>query len=216
MADESSTYFKVYKKKLKSIGCEVHFCGNGREALKLLTNNCYSLIVSEVQMPEMDGKELLTEIKRNYRKMKIVLMAGQSFTVQKFRLLGALDLLEQPVDTDILIKTVQNIAKEKRTSFRFPYQFSAIINQEIKAHSVNISCDGILLECDKMYEVGTEIDLELFVPETPYKCHNKATVQRLKILADSLFVAIYLSQPIGEFLVKTKKSILRRKNLITP
>ena len=35
---------------------------SGKEALELMSNNTYDMVLTDINMPEMDGKELLIEI----------------------------------------------------------------------------------------------------------------------------------------------------------
>jgi DNA-binding response OmpR family regulator len=51
----------------KELGHYFHIdsCHNGREAIRMLMNNDYHLVISDVMMPEMDGFSLLRLIKKN-------------------------------------------------------------------------------------------------------------------------------------------------------
>ncbi|NNE55138.1 MAG: response regulator transcription factor [Flavobacteriales bacterium] len=48
---------------------------NGLEALELLKNNEYDIVLSDINMPEMDGVELMKAIKSNYPDQKVVVLS---------------------------------------------------------------------------------------------------------------------------------------------
>ena len=61
---------------LEEGGHAVTCAANGREALKLLADGPYDLIVTDIVMPEVDGLELLTEVRKRYPDIKIIAVSG--------------------------------------------------------------------------------------------------------------------------------------------
>lgn len=86
---------------------------SGEEALKKVLNNDYSLIILDVQMPEMDGFEV-AEIVRGYSKSKdtpIIFLSAISKEkkfITKGYAAGAIDYITKPVDPDILLMKVKS------------------------------------------------------------------------------------------------------------
>jgi YesN/AraC family two-component response regulator len=63
---DDEKYFSMYLKILfEHNGFEVTDCSNGKEALELLQRKSFEFIVSDIQMPVMDGFEFLEEMKND-------------------------------------------------------------------------------------------------------------------------------------------------------
>jgi CheY-like chemotaxis protein len=57
-------------------GYQVSEATNGREALELLKMARFDIVISDIKMPEMDGMELLTEIRSSYPSVSVILITG--------------------------------------------------------------------------------------------------------------------------------------------
>ena len=73
---------------------------NGEAALSLLQKNTYDAVVLDVNMPKMDGIELLKELKKQGIKAKVLMastvtMQGAKVTMEALEL-GALDFIHKP------------------------------------------------------------------------------------------------------------------------
>lgn len=61
----------------KAFDCEVTTAGDGHEALQLLDDSRADLVLTDLQMPRMDGLALLVEIRQEYPMIPVVLMTAQ-------------------------------------------------------------------------------------------------------------------------------------------
>ncbi|MBU2511852.1 response regulator [bacterium] len=57
-------------------GFEVDLAGNGREALEILSKKRIEIVISDIMMPQMDGVELLKEIRIHYPMVRIIMITG--------------------------------------------------------------------------------------------------------------------------------------------
>jgi two-component system chemotaxis response regulator CheY len=63
--DDSATMRRIIKNQLKQAGFEeVDEAGNGREAMTKLTQVQYDLLITDWNMPEMTGLELVKEVRK--------------------------------------------------------------------------------------------------------------------------------------------------------
>lgn len=67
LAEDTLTNQEVMKAMLHGFGCEVDIVVNGAQALEVLKNSYYDLVLMDCQMPEMDGFEA-TQLFREYEK----------------------------------------------------------------------------------------------------------------------------------------------------
>lgn len=75
-------------------------CASAREALEVLKNQETDLIITDIRMPEMDGLELLNEVKRLYPDVFSIVISGyEEFEYARTALkVGASDYILKPID----------------------------------------------------------------------------------------------------------------------
>lgn len=88
VADDSSVARNQVKRAVTALGLEVDLCKDGREALDLLKEKAkegnitdyYALVISDIEMPEMDGYTLTAEIRSTpaLRELKVILHTSLS------------------------------------------------------------------------------------------------------------------------------------------
>jgi DNA-binding NtrC family response regulator len=84
----------------------------GKAALALLDKSSVDLLITDLQMPEMNGLQLMTEIQRRHPAIKVIILTGFGTiekAVEAVRL-GAYDFLTKPVSSDQLYRTVGKAA----------------------------------------------------------------------------------------------------------
>jgi len=57
--------------------------GNGQEALDILGKDSFSMVITDLRMPEMSGSELLKNIKEKYPKLPVVVISGYSLAEEE-------------------------------------------------------------------------------------------------------------------------------------
>jgi HD-like signal output (HDOD) protein len=78
--DDEPHILQGLKRMLRPFRKEWHmqFCSSGHEALKLLSQNEMDVVVTDMRMPEMDGAELLEQVKSLYPNIVRIILSGQS------------------------------------------------------------------------------------------------------------------------------------------
>jgi len=87
--------------------------GNGLEALKLLEDNTYDVIITDINMPEMDGVELVEKIRGTGSSTKILVIT-MSDDIRSIKKMLALDIngyILKETGKDELIVALNNILK---------------------------------------------------------------------------------------------------------
>ena len=89
-------------------GFEVDAARDGSEALELLRNHNYDLMLTDQRMPKMDGLELLERVRRDHADLPVVLMTayGSVSTAVEAMKRGAADYLTKPFERDELLIVV--------------------------------------------------------------------------------------------------------------
>ncbi len=75
--DVEHLFRQRYRRKLRKKQIEMHFAQNGAEALEFLAQNPdVDLVVTDINMPVMDGLTLLGELKSQYPAVKSVIVSA--------------------------------------------------------------------------------------------------------------------------------------------
>ncbi len=114
IADDNATVRNSLKSQLLQLKLAPVLVESGKEALEILTkNNTFSLVITDLQMPEMDGIQLAQLIKQRYEDLPVILLnkAGD----ERFRQYPALfsSVLNKPVRHHILSKQIFSGLRQK-------------------------------------------------------------------------------------------------------
>ena len=92
---------------------KLDIAGNGRKALDLLDKNKFDLIISDMQMPIMDGSELLRKIRDKKIKIPVILISAYT-SLDMPNEMDTSDfaaVLFKPFDSSNLIYTIEKVIK---------------------------------------------------------------------------------------------------------
>lgn len=98
-----------------SLRVEVDAAEDGVQALELLSQRAYALVITDLRMPKASGMRLLREIKDREVPCAVVVVTGHGGVreaVEAMRL-GAYDFLTKPLDPQQLVMMVQRILRER-------------------------------------------------------------------------------------------------------
>ena len=100
-----------FRKERRNGLIELHFAFSGQEALDFLAqggDKGLALILSDINMPEMSGLELLQIVRQDYPSLMVVMITayGDAQNQERAMKLGASDYLVKPIDFKILKERV--------------------------------------------------------------------------------------------------------------
>ncbi|MEX1376321.1 MAG: PAS domain S-box protein [Eubacteriales bacterium] len=102
---------------LKNAGFKVDEAENGREAVDMIGQNSYDLVLMDIQMPELDGYEATKIIRRKYSKDDLPIIALTADVVLETRRktfeIGMNDFLSKPIDMKMLYEKLMKWLKIK-------------------------------------------------------------------------------------------------------
>ena len=100
---------------LRNENYEVDEAANGKEAYSKLKESSYDLVITDIEMPEMDGYALTAEIRRleksTGKSTPILAITASDFdlTEERATVLGFDGYMLKPLDPDILEKKLANL-----------------------------------------------------------------------------------------------------------
>jgi len=118
VVDDSLTARKHICRVLNSMGIvNITTAENGVEALEYLAQNTFDMIVTDYNMPEMDGKELIEKIRMNpelsYLPIMMVTSEEGSAQLTAVKQAGVSALCDKPFDIDTVRMLVQQLLNEQ-------------------------------------------------------------------------------------------------------
>ncbi len=116
VVDDEQNYCEVLKMILSVKGYTVMTCNNGAQALEEMERNSYDLVISDLNMPEMDGYELLKEIRqRDYDTEVIILTAyGTIEKAVETMKAGAYTYVTKGNDPEELLLEIRKVSDMRR------------------------------------------------------------------------------------------------------
>ncbi|MCX6271082.1 MAG: response regulator [Bacteroidetes bacterium] len=107
-----SAYIEVI---LNSAGYATEKAANGVEALEILNQTQFQLIITDLNMPEMDGFELTRQVRQDtrYRFVPVIFLTGEdkSGVQQKALEVGSSALLSFPFQKTTLFKLIRTLIR---------------------------------------------------------------------------------------------------------
>ncbi|MEW6193538.1 MAG: response regulator [Bacteroidota bacterium] len=102
VADDSPTIRKFVSVALTVKGYDIIACSDGMEALEKIPNNRIDLLITDLNMPNVDGYELISSIRNNieFRELPIIVLSslGSNDDIQRGLECGANSYLIKPFD----------------------------------------------------------------------------------------------------------------------
>ena len=102
---------------LSANGYEAMQARSGSEALSMISSHCPDLIILDLGLPDMDGLEILRQL-RSWSSLPVVVVSARSHEKDKVTALdlGADDYLTKPFGTDELLARVRTAIRHTRTA----------------------------------------------------------------------------------------------------
>lgn len=158
--DDEEAVLRSIERYLRMEGFNVTAANSGAEGIKAMKEDPFNVVLTDIKMPEMDGLEVLTQIKSSYPKCEVIIISAYGEMKHAIEALrrGAYNYLQKPVDLDEL-KIAVDRAFEKRLRAE---QFKAVQEQLYHAqkmeslgtlaggvaHEFNNLMGGIIGYCD--------------------------------------------------------------------
>lgn len=115
--DDETHILSAIRRLIRPLKLKAYFAESGAEGLKILEQNSIDLVVSDMRMPEMDGAEFLTLVRKKWPSTVRVLLTGyadMNSTIQALNDGGIYRYVSKPWDDNELKEIVLDALKLKR------------------------------------------------------------------------------------------------------
>lgn len=117
IVEDSPTMRKLIKFCLKNISKECVEAADGLEAIEFLSRDFFDLILTDINMPDMNGIEFIANLRRNprYAKVPIIVISteGSEGAKQEALAAGANGYIAKPFQPPQLEQTIQQVLKRE-------------------------------------------------------------------------------------------------------
>jgi putative two-component system response regulator len=116
IVDDDDAIRDLLKHGINHFGIDCRAVGSGRAALEVLAKHPIDVVVSDINMPGMNGLELIQRIKSKYA-CDVMMMTGlvKDFTYEEIIGRGASDFIQKPVRIPEFIARLKRIIAERAT-----------------------------------------------------------------------------------------------------
>jgi len=118
IVDDVEDNCEILRRRLEREGYEVESAANGRQALELVREQRFDLVLLDILMPEVDGYEVLEELKQdpNTRDIPVIMISALDDMASVVRCIerGAEDHLPKPFDPVLLRARISASLEKKR------------------------------------------------------------------------------------------------------
>ncbi len=116
--DDDKLSLKLIREILERSGYQISQAEDGESGLKMIRSIRPSLVITDFQLPGIDGLEVLTEIHKLNSALPVIFLTGHGdvpLTIKSIQR-GAFDFLEKPIDPSQLRNTVQKALASAKVS----------------------------------------------------------------------------------------------------
>jgi len=200
---------REYIGKLLQTSYEVRFAQNGRVALGTIEDFLPDVIVSDIMMPEMDGIELLKEIKENREtgKIPVILLsarAGEEARIEGYEM-GADDYLIKPFAAKELVARVRAQIRIADTRKHAEWQLANAFNLAPVATSILMGRDLVVVQANELMLKLWEKTTDQVMNKPLFTGIPEARGQGFEQILDNVFKS-------GERFVTTERVVFLNRN----
>ncbi len=120
VVDDEEVVQRSYVRSLAGENCRVEVVGNGYDALDIMGQHCFDVVLLDLRMPGMDGLTVLKTIKERWPESEVIIITGFPAveSAKTAVTLGAYDYLAKPAGPEDVINAANGAMMHKRWTLR--------------------------------------------------------------------------------------------------
>ena len=115
--DDEEDILTTCQSILEDEGYDVYIAKNSEESEEILKSKNINLVFLDVWLPNVDGLDILANIKKDYPEVSVIMMSGHAGveTAVRATKMGAYDFLEKPINISKLLSSCDEVLKNTKT-----------------------------------------------------------------------------------------------------
>jgi len=120
IVDDEEVVRLSYLRTLSAEHCNVDVVRNGQDALQMMGQHPFDVVLLDLRMPGMDGMTVLKTIKEKWPESEVIIITGYPAveSAKEAVALGAYDYLAKPAGPDDVINAANGAMLHKRWALR--------------------------------------------------------------------------------------------------
>jgi CheY-like chemotaxis protein len=115
VVEDNNPFLIILCQFLSAEGYQVGSANNGEEALELLENDTFDVVVSDVSLPGINGYALLDQLRSRFANIPVILMSGDlTLAPSSMGPVGPNALLLKPFSLNELLHAIKSALKQDR------------------------------------------------------------------------------------------------------
>lgn len=116
IVDDEEVVRLSHLRVLKSAHCNAEVAWNGKEALRVMEEHPFDVVLLDLRMPDQDGMSVLKAIKERWPEIEVVIVTGYPSieTAKEAVRLGAYNYLAKPVSPEGIVKVAHGAMTQKK------------------------------------------------------------------------------------------------------
>ena len=140
VAEDEATYARTVARFLEGRGHEVRVAGNGKGAVKALSEAEWDVLLLDLKLPDADGVDLLAQVRQDHADVQTIVVTGFANVESAIGVmrLGAFDYVTKPPNFEELAVKVEKAGEKanlERENRRLRYQAQRNLSSEIVTRS---------------------------------------------------------------------------------
>lgn len=115
IVDDEEDFVLALAERLRMRGFQVEATTSSDDALRLVREDDFHVVILDVRMPGINGVTLMSEIRRKRPQVRFILVTGHGSASDAMRGMeeGAFDYLMKPVDIEELTNKIRKAAQQR-------------------------------------------------------------------------------------------------------
>lgn len=121
LVEDSPTQAMQLKLQLESGGHQVTSCDDGMPALEMLANGTFELVITDLELPVLNGLQLIKKMKADFPQVPAILITGQGserLAAEALKV-GATAYVPKSMVDDLLLGTVEDVVGVMRSDLHY-------------------------------------------------------------------------------------------------
>ena len=116
IVDDEEVVRLSHLRSLQSVNCNAQVAVDGIQALQVMEQQAFDVILLDLRMPDLDGMEVLLTIKDKWPDSEVVVITGYPSieSAKEAVRLGAYNYIAKPIGPDEVIKAANDAVNQKR------------------------------------------------------------------------------------------------------